>query len=182
MADRITIARPYAKAAFAHASAAKLLGPWSSALGVAATVVSDPGVLPLLTNPNVTRAELAELVISIVGEVEGAGLDDSLRNFIRDLASNQRLGLLPEVTALFNAMKDEAERTLDVEVSSAAPLEDGQRSELTASLEKRLARSIRLHCTVDPSLIGGAIIRAGDLVIDGSLRSRLDRFQYELSL
>jgi F-type H+-transporting ATPase subunit delta len=184
MADKTTIARPYARAAFAHASAAQQRAAWAEALAAAATVVATPGVATLLSNPHVTTAELAELVTSIVTDAGGAGADKvtdpGLRNFIGDLAANHRLGLLPEIAGLFHAMKDEAERTVDVEVTSAAPLDDGEREALSVSLARRLQRAVRLHCAVDPALIGGAVLRAGDLVIDGSLRSRLDRFQYEL--
>jgi F-type H+-transporting ATPase subunit delta len=182
MADKITIARPYARAAFAHATEAGRLGAWASALTVAATVVATPGVAVLLSNPHVSAAELAELVTGIVSDTAGTGADEPLHSLIADLAANRRLALLPEIAGLFNAMKDEAERTVDVEVTSAAPLDDGQRNELSVSLARRLERSVRLHCSVDPALIGGAVLRAGDLVIDGSLRSRLDRFQYELGL
>jgi len=190
MAEKTTIARPYARAAFDHATATGQLAAWADGLAAAATVVETPGVATLLSNPHVTTAELAELVTSIVadaGRADGgaaAGADKAadagLRNFISDLASNHRLGVLPEIAGLFHAMKDEAERTVDVEVTSAAPLDDGERKALSVSLERRLKRAVRLHCAVDPALIGGAVLRAGDLVIDGSLRARLDRFQYEL--
>ena len=184
MADKTTIARPYARAAFEHASAARCLGPWSGALAIAATVVSAPEVAVLLGNPHVASAALADLVMSVVTAAmpgPAPAPDAALGNLIADLAANHRLGVLAQITALFNAMKDEAERTVDVEVNSAAPLADAQRNELAAALEKRLQRKVRLHCTTDPALIGGAVLRAGDLVIDGSLRARLDRFQYELS-
>ena len=181
MADKTTIARPYAKAAFAHAFAAKQLGAWLDTLTTAATVVATPGVARLLTSPHVTIAQLAELVGSIVGDVTGAGFDQTARNFIGDLAANRRLAILPEIAGLFAAMKDEVERAVDVDVTSAAPLDERQKGELSTSLEKRLKRSIRLHCAVDPALIGGAVLRAGDLVIDGSLRSRLARIRYELT-
>jgi F-type H+-transporting ATPase subunit delta len=186
MAEKTTIARPYARAAFDHATATGQLAAWADGLAAAATVVETPGVATLLSNPHVTTAELAELVSSIVADAGGAGAraaapaDAGLRNFIGDLASNHRLGVLPEIAGLFHSMKDEAERTVDVEVTSAAPLDDGQRKALSVSLERRLKRAVRLHCAVDPALIGGAVLRAGDLVIDGSLRARLDRFQYEL--
>jgi F-type H+-transporting ATPase subunit delta len=177
MADKTTIARPYAKAAFAHARAANALGAWSAALTNAAAVVADPRVRPLLTSPHVTSAQLAELVNGIATR----DLDDAGRNFIGALADNHRLGVLTEVAALFNSMKDEAERTIDVEVTSAATLNDAQRAELASSLEKRLKRSVRLNCAVDPALLGGAVLRAGDLVIDGSVRARLERLAHELT-
>ena len=177
MADKTTIARPYAKAAFAHARAAKALDAWSAALANAAAVVADPRVRPLLTSPHLTAAQLAELVNTIATR----DLDDAGKNFIRALADNHRLGVLTEVAALFNSMKDEAERSVDVDVTSAAPLNAAQRAELASSLEKRLKRSVRLNCAVDPALLGGAVLRAGDLVIDGSVRARLERLSHELT-
>ena len=177
MADKSTIARPYAKAAFEDARDHQRLGPWSEALRTAAAVISDPRVGSLVGNPRVTPEELAALVIGIAG----AGLDDQGRHFVRTLADNGRLPLLPEISVLFDALKSDAEGVIDVTVTSAAPLDDSQRGKLAAALERRLRRSVRLQCATDPALIGGAVLRAGDLVIDGSLRGRLERIAYELT-
>jgi F-type H+-transporting ATPase subunit delta len=177
MADRLTIARPYARAAFEEASARKALGTWSEALRAGAQVVRDPRVEELLGNPRVSAEELAQLVSGIAGPKLGA----EGGNFVRTLAENHRLAYLPEISALFDSFKDEAEGVADVTVTSAAELNDAQRQKISAALQKRLKREVRLHCTVDPSLIGGAILRAGDLVIDGSLRTRLDRITYDLT-
>jgi len=177
MADKSTIARPYAKAAFEEARDNGRLGPWSEALRTAAAVVSDPRVEELLGNPRVTPQELAALVSGIAG----AKLDEEGRNFVRTIADNRRLALLPQISARFDELKDEAERVIDVTVTSAAPLDDGQQAKLASALERRLGRSIRLQCATDPALIGGAVLRAGDLVIDGSLRGRLEHIAYELT-
>jgi F-type H+-transporting ATPase subunit delta len=177
MADKITVARPYARAAFEEARARKVLGPWSESLQRAAAVVKDPRVQNLLGNPAVTNAELAEFVIDLAGPE----LDEQGRNFVQTLAENRRLAYLPEISTLFDELKDEAEGIVDVTVTSAAPLENGQRDALSAALQRRLKRQVRLHCETDPSLLGGAVLRAGDLVIDGSVRSRLDRIAYELA-
>jgi F-type H+-transporting ATPase subunit delta len=177
MADKSTIARPYAKAAFEEARDRKRLGPWSDALRTAAAVVGDQRVEALVGNPRVTPEELAELVI----EIAGPQLDEEGRNFVRTLAGNRRLPLLPEISALFDELKSEAEGVVDVTVTSAAPLDDSQRGKLAAALERRLGRSVRLECATDPALIGGAVLRAGDLVIDGSLRGRLERIAYALA-
>ena len=177
MADKTTIARPYARAAFAEARGQNRLGPWSEAVHAAAAVVTDPRVEILLGNPRVTSSELAELVIDIAGPQLG----DYGRNFVRTLAENRRLAYLPEISALFDGLKDEAESVIDVTVTSAAPLDEGQRKTLTTALERKLKRAIRMACHTDPSLIGGAVLRAGDLVIDGSLRTQLDRISYELT-
>jgi F-type H+-transporting ATPase subunit delta len=177
MADKTTIARPYARAAFEEAREHKLLAPWSEALAAAAAVVADPRVAPLLGNPRVTPDELAQLVSGIAG----AKLGTEGGNFVRTLAANRRLGLLPEIASLFDELKDAAEGVADVTVTSAAPLAAGQQKALSAALEKRLKRTVRLHCATDPALIGGGVVKSGDLVIDGSLRTRLERIAYELT-
>ena len=177
MADKTTIARPYARAAFEEARAAQRLEPWSEALHVAAAVVADPRVVALLGNPHVTPEELAQLVSGIAGPKLG----DQGVNFVRTLAANRRLTVLPEIAELFDTLKDAEQGVADVTVTSAAPLDAGQRKALSAALTRRLKRTVRLHCTTDPALIGGAVLRSGDLVIDGSLRTRLERIAYELT-
>jgi F-type H+-transporting ATPase subunit delta len=177
MADRITIARPYARAAFAAARGHERLAPWSEALHVAAEVVRDPRVRRLLGNPRVTPEQLAQLVSGIAG----ASLGDEGANFVRMLAVNRRLAYLPEISALFDELKDAAQGVADVTVTSAAALDASQQQKLAAALHRRLKRTVRLHCAIDPALIGGAVLRSGDLVIDGSLRTRLDRIAYELT-
>jgi len=177
MADKLTVARPYARAAFAEARGEDRLAPWSQALKVAAQVVKDPRVEGLLDNPRVTPAELAELVIGIAG----ADLGKHGENFVRTLAANRRLAYLPEISAQFEVLKDAAQGVADVTVTSAAALDAAEQKKLAAALEKRLKRKVRLHTEVDPGLIGGAIVRAGDLVIDGSLSTRLERIAYELT-
>ena len=177
MADKLTIARPYAKAAFEEARQLQHLSSWSQSLRTAAIVVQDPQVQDLLGNPSVTPAQLAQFVIDLAGEK----LDENGRNFVRTLAENHRLAYLPEISALFEEMKDEAEGVIDVTVTSAAPLESAQQQTLVSALQRRLQRQVRLHCHTDAGLIGGAVLRAGDLVIDGSLRARLERIAYELT-
>jgi F-type H+-transporting ATPase subunit delta len=177
MADKITIARPYARAAFEEARAHEGLGPWSDALKVAAEVVQDPRVESLLGNPHVTPEELATLVTSIAG----SKLGEHGANFVSTLAANRRLRFLPQISTRFDELKDSAEGVADVTVTSAAALDEAQRSKLAAALEQRLKRKVRLHCDIDPTLIGGAVVRAGDLVIDGSVSARLNRIAYELT-
>lgn len=177
MADRSTIARPYARAAFEEARADKRLGPWADALNVGAAVVQDERVQNLLGDPNVTPAQLAQLVIDIAG----SSLEQHGKNFVQTLAENRRLGYLPEIAAIFGELKDAEEGIVDVTVTSAAPLDQQQQLTLTEALARKLKRQVRLHCETDKTLIGGAVLRAGDLVIDGSLRSRLDRIATELT-
>jgi F-type H+-transporting ATPase subunit delta len=177
MADKSTIARPYARAAFEEARAHEGLGPWSDALAVAAQVVTDPRVEVLLGNPHVTPEQLAQLVTGIAGPKLGP----HGANFVSTLAANRRLGFLPEIATRFDELKDSAEGVADVTVTSAAALNEAQRAKLAAALEKRLKRKVRLHCQIDANLIGGAVVRSGDLVIDGSVSARLNRIAYELS-
>ncbi|HXZ59262.1 MAG TPA: F0F1 ATP synthase subunit delta [Steroidobacteraceae bacterium] len=177
MADKTTIARPYARAAFEEARATKRLEPWSEALRIAAVVVADPRVAALLGNPRVTPEQLAQLVIGIAGPKLG----EDGANFVRTLAANHRLSVLPEIAELFDTLKDAEQGVADVTVTSAAPLDAAQQKTLSAALAGRLQRTVRLHCATDPALIGGAVVQSGDLVIDGSLRTRLERIAYELT-
>jgi len=177
MADKTTIARPYAKAAFAEARADSMLGAWSDALHTAATVVDDPRVHSLIDDPHVTTEQLAKLVLDIAG----ANLGEHGRNFVETLAEARRLNCLPEIAALFDIYKDDAEGIADVTVTSAAPLDARQQQSLTVAMTRRLKREVRLHCTTDPELLGGAVLRSGDLVIDGSVRGRLERIANELA-
>ncbi len=177
MADKITIARPYARAAFEEAQSAAQLEEWSQSLQAAAAVVQDSRVADLLGNPHVTPEQLAALVSGIAGATIGA----RGANFVRTLAGNGRLAYLPEIATLFETFKDQAQGVADVTVTSATSLDAAQQQKLAAALEKRLKKKVRLHSTIDPELIGGAIIRSGDLVIDGSLSTRLARIAYELT-
>jgi F-type H+-transporting ATPase subunit delta len=177
MADRLTIARPYARAAFAQAQAAGRLAPWSEVLQTAAATVRDSRVKGLIGSPKVTGAQLVDLIAGVAS----VGLDAEGRRFLELLAENKRLPFLPEIAELFARMKDDAEGVVDVQVISAAPMADGEQQKLVAALAKRFGRQVRVHASVDASLVGGAIVRAGDLTIDGSLKSRLERLAYELT-
>jgi F-type H+-transporting ATPase subunit delta len=177
MAEKRTIARPYAKALFAIALEQQRLAQWSQALGLFAGVVSDERVRKLLVSPHVTPSELADWLIGLAGNK----FDEQGRNFIRTLAANRRLGFLPEIAAIFERLKAESENTADVTVISATPLDAEQKQRYAAALQKRLKREVRLHVEVDPALVGGAILRADDLVIDGSLRGRLERLAAEVT-
>jgi len=169
MAERITIARPYAKAVFRLASERKQVAPWSQFLERAAAAVSDPQLRPLLNNPSVA----AEQLIQLLSEVAGSEPDPETRNLLRSLSANRRLSFLPEIATRFEQLRAEAERTLDVTVTSAVELTSEQRERFAAAMRKRLNREVHLHCEIDPALIGGAVIRADDLVIDGSVRAGL---------
>jgi F-type H+-transporting ATPase subunit delta len=177
MADKTTIARPYARAAFAEAKAHGGLAAWSEALAAGAVAVRDPRVAALLDNPKVSRADLAQLVISIAA----GKLDEAGGNFLRTLAENHRLPVLPEISALFEELKNDAEGMADVTVTSAVELSPPQLKILEDALAKRLKRQVRVRTELDPTLIGGAVVRSGDMVIDGSLKGRLERIAHELT-
>jgi F-type H+-transporting ATPase subunit delta len=176
VAERATIARPYAKAAFEYARGAKALAPWSQGLEAAAEIVADPAVGPLTKSPTWTAADLA----SLITDVAGAKLDAGMQNFVRVLAENHRLLLLPEIVAHYEVLRSAVENTVDVEVVSAVPLDAAQADKLRAALSTRLKRKVRMQTSVDSTLLGGAVVRAGDLVIDGSLKGRLQRLATEL--
>jgi len=177
MAEKITIARPYARAAFAYAQEHKAFAKWSELLGNASAVVADERVARLLSSPRLTPSQL----VALIGETSGVALDEHGRNFLDTLAQNRRLGLLPEIAAIYETLRAEVENIADVQITSAVALSDAQRERLSNALRKRMQREIRLHCDVDASLIGGAIVRSGDLVIDGSLKSGLERLASELA-
>jgi F-type H+-transporting ATPase subunit delta len=176
VAERATIARPYAKAAFQYARAANGFAGWSQGLQTLAEIVADPRVAQLTKAPSLTAAELADLVIDVAGDK----LDAGLKNFVRVLAENHRLLLLPEIASHYEGLRAAVENTADVEVISAVPLSEAQAQKLEQALSARLKSRVRMRTAVDATLLGGAVVRAGDLVIDGSLKGRLDRLATEL--
>ncbi len=171
MAEHATIARPYAQAAFESAHGAGQLPRWDEVLQAAGQAITDERVAVLLGNPHVPKADL----VGLLAEVSGAGQDEKLRNFLQLLADNGRLALLPEISTQFAALRADVENTADVTVISALPLTGEQSAKLVEALAARLGRSVRLHAEVDPTLVGGAVVRAGDFVVDGSLRGRIER-------
>jgi F-type H+-transporting ATPase subunit delta len=169
MAELTTLARPYAKAAFEHARAQQQLAAWSAMLALGAAVSQDDIVQSMLKAPRLTSTEKA----AAFNEVCGDELNAQVRNFIQVLAENERLLLLPEIASLFELYKSEQEKSVDVEVTSAFALSADQQDKLAKVLSARLSREVRLHAAEDPALIGGVVIRAGDLVIDGSVRGKI---------
>jgi F-type H+-transporting ATPase subunit delta len=171
VAERATIARPYAKAAFEYARDTDAFAAWSLGLKTAAEIVADPRVAPLTKDPRWQTAELADFITGVAG----SKLDAGAQNFVRVLAANRRLLLLPEIAAHYEALRSAAENTVDVEVTSAVELNASQVEKLKRALGTRLKRQVRMQNSVDATLLGGAVVRAGDLVIDGSLKGRLQR-------
>lgn len=174
MAELSTIARPYARAAFDIAAEAGQLAAWGDALSKAAEAVGHPDLEMLLGNPQIAKGELAALV----AELAGAG--EQARAFFALLAERGRLVALPAIAGQFDALRAEAENRADVEVVSAVPLSDAQRDAFAAAMQRRLGRDVVIHQRVDESLIGGAVVRAGDLVIDGSVKGRLSKLMAAL--
>jgi len=177
MAERATVARPYARAAFAHARETGRVAQWSGWLATARSVVASDEFQKLERSPGISTADLTALVAGICGDA----LDDHGRALLALLAENGRLDFLPEIAAQFEALKSEAENVAEVEIVSATALDDRQRERLAGALRTRLRRDVRLHCTVDPALVGGAVVRSGDLLIDGSLKGKLERLETELT-
>jgi F-type H+-transporting ATPase subunit delta len=174
MAELATVARPYARAAFEHARGEDALGAWAEFLAAAASVVRDPQMAAVLGNPELPRERVVELLSEIVSST-GVTPDERQKNFLNLLAENHRLALLEAIAAAYALLRAEAERTIEIEVVSALALTDEQRGRLVKALAKRFERTVQLKESVDPELIGGAVIRAGDLVIDGSLKSRVEQ-------
>jgi F-type H+-transporting ATPase subunit delta len=158
------LARPYARAVFELAKDSDQLQSWSDRLALMAAVVSNETMRSLLDNPALSRSDAGALVIRACGE----DLEDSAANLVNILAENDRLAQLPMIAALYNQFRDDAEGTLEAEVISAQPLSEQQKSAIADALKRRLGRDIQLNCSVNEDLVGGAVIHAGDLVIDGS--------------
>ena len=169
MAELTTLARPYAKAAFEHAQAHQQLASWSAMLGLAAAVSQDDTMQRVLKAPRLTTTEKATTFVEVCGDK----FDAQARNFLSIVSENNRMELLPEIADMFELYKAEQEKSVDVDVTSAFALNDEQQDKLAKVLSARLGREVRLHAAEDASLIGGVVIRAGDLVIDGSVRGKL---------
>lgn len=177
MAELTTIARPYARAAFEAASAEDGgLARWSEMLQLAAAIASDPAMQDVLAGPALDSQHKAGLFLELCGDQ----LSPEGSNFIRLLAENNRLAVLPDIAAVFEELRAEAEQTVEAELVSAFEVSDAQRDQIAAALSKRLGREVVLNCTVDDSLLGGAIIRTGDLVIDGSAQGKLAKLAVAL--
>ncbi len=158
------LARPYARAVFELANSNDQLQEWSDRMALLAAVVSNDTMKTLLSNPRLRKNEAAALVIRTCGDDIG---DDTI-NLLNMLAENGRLGQLPMIAALYNRFRDDAEGTVEAEVISAMPLSEAQKNAIAEALKQRLGRNVQLNCSVNEDLVGGAVIRAGDLVIDGS--------------
>ena len=169
MAELSTLARPYAKAALEYALESNQLQAWSNMLTLTAAVSEQEKVAELLASPEATSSQLADTFVKVCGDQ----LDQKGANFIVELAQHKRLSLLPQINEQFEALKAQQQHVVEVEVASAFELEDSQVQALAAKLKQSLNREVQMHTRIDSDLLGGVLIRAGDLVIDGSVRGKL---------
>ena len=176
MAEPSTVARPYAEAAFRLADAEKALGKWSEMMAALGLVAADERVRAAMSDPNLTSAQVAGIFIAILS----GKLDGEAENFVRVLAENGRLELLPEIRSQFEALKNEREGVVEADVHSAFELSDAQVADLVRRLESRTARKVRVRVHTDKELIGGVKVVLGDKVIDGSARAQLSALETAL--
>ncbi|MCA1804493.1 MAG: F0F1 ATP synthase subunit delta [Xanthomonadaceae bacterium] len=171
MAEITTIARPYAQAVFELAKAENDFAGWSDSVRLLAMIATDPEAAEWLASPRVGADQKAALLIDVGGD----RLTPAAVNLVKVLAHNQRLPALAEIAQLYEALRNDAEGVVEAELISAQPASEEQQTRVTAALKARLGREVRLSCRTDAALLGGAVIRAGDLVIDGSARGKLGR-------
>lgn len=172
MADHEAAARPYARAVFELARETDTLAAWSTVLNAAAQVVLDGAFLRLLSTPGLDPDRVVETLVDICGREGDRG---HIENFIRLLAENRRLPALPAIAARFERLRADVENTLDVLLTAATPVDEAQQARMTQALRKRFGREINLRFKLDENLIGGARLQAEDLVIDGSVRTGLEK-------
>lgn len=176
MSDFTTAARPYSKAVFELARDAGDYALWSEQLALIASVASDSQMYTALQAPGLSNSRRAQMIISVCGE----HINQAACNFLQVIADNARLPLLVDIAALYEIYRAQAEEVTEATVVSAQALDDQQQAMIIAALSKRLGGQVNLHCEIDASLLGGAVVRAGDMVIDGSVRGRLDKLAYQL--
>lgn len=177
MADLSTLARPYAKAAFELARDAKRFKEWGDALNALAAAVKSPDVGSLIGHPALAKRDLAEVLAQVVVPVLG----EEGRSLVRLLVENNRLKAAPFIAEQFEALRAEAESRIDVEITSAVAIPPAQQETLAKAVGKRLSRDVVVEWKTDESLVAGAVIRAGDLVIDGSVKGELEKLRTALT-
>ena len=181
MSNQTSIARPYAKALFQHACSTGQLADWSMWLHALDQLLSTDPLPAILKNPSVSCATQVEIILALVPALGLTPKVSTLDNVIRLLVANKRLFALSAIACQFDALRAEQEKTIEVSVCSFAPMTTGQVSRLSDALSQRLQRKVTLKQTVDPLLLGGAVIRANDLVIDGSVRGQLMKLGADLA-
>ena len=177
MADNNTIARPYAQAIFDLAQESGELAAWSDSLKVAGELLADDQLVRYLGAPQLNDEQRLEFLTGLFEDARVAQLsggDKKGTNFLKLLLENRRVNVLPEISEHFEVLKDETENSVDATITSATELSKAQSDEIARALKARLGRDVKITTEIDETLIGGAVIRAGDVVIDGSLRARLE--------
>ena len=169
MAELVTVARPYAEAAFKVAVEGKALARWSDMLKLATAIARDPQMQSALASPKVTLAQKKTLFFAVAGEQ----FDEGAKALVSLLLANNRAVLLPSVGELFEKLKNDEERVLVAHITSALPLSDAQRAEIVGSLERQYGKKVEADVDVDPELLGGARVQVGDQVIHASVRDAL---------
>ena len=176
MAESVTIARPYAEAVFRLAKESGAQGIWSERLQKLALIAQNGDMASVMGNPQLSAEQVANLVIAVSGDNDAV-----LGNFVRTLAENRRLALLPEISRLFDLAKSQEEGVKEAVVHSAFPIDDTQVAALLKELEARFATRLTARVEVDPSLIGGVRVAVGDQVLDASVRGKLDAMAVALN-
>lgn len=171
MQENLTIARPYAQAAYEYARTEGQLGAWSEALAFLASIIADPDMRRLITDPRIGRQRLLDLLFELGGTRFGA----SFRNFVKVLSGAHRLGVAGEIAQVFERHRADAENVAHAEIVTAYPLAAAEEARIAAAVQKRLGKEVRIRQRVDQSLIGGAVVRVGDTVFDVSLKGGLSQ-------
>lgn len=177
MSDFTTAARPYARAAYQQAQQTTSVENWGEALNLLAAVTNDATMVEVIDNPQMSGDQKAELVIKVIGDK----LNDQQQNLVKLMAENGRLKILPDVAEQFAVYQADAEGKIDAEAISAFELSDEQQNAITQTLKSKLGREVSLTTSTDESLIGGVVIKAGDTIIDGSMKAQLESLALTLS-
>jgi len=176
MAEASTLARPYAQAIFELANENSQLSQWSQTMQALAMIAADDQMRALVIDPNIPRADVLDIFFTLATD----SLTEQGNNLLKLLSENGRLSLLPKIASQYEVLRAEAENVIEAELISAFEVSDEQKATVEKGLQKRLGRTVHLSCCIDPTLIGGAVVRAGDLVIDGSVQARLDSLTHTL--
>ena len=176
MSELATLARPYAAAVFKRSKETKATAKWSQALAFMSAVLGDEEISVVVDNPKVNNEMLSALMLDICQEQ----VDEEGANFLKLLVQNRRLALVPYIAKIYEAYRAEDEGYVDVEVTTAYAFSKEEKQQFASKLEKTFSKKVHMNVSVDKSLIGGVLVRAGDKVIDGSIRGQLQQMQKAL--
>lgn len=182
MEERTTVARPYAEAAYQQAKLEGQVEAWANAVELLSVIVQEPTVSERLDHPHVSRDQMSDLVLSVGADVDASVFSATRESFVKVLLEGNRLGYAPEIFDLFHQLKAADENTLDVEVVSAYPLDSAAQETIATAVKEKMGREVQMTTTVDESLFGGVVVRAGDQVIDLSLRGKMNQLSSQLQM